>query len=61
MNVTLDGVQTINIPSLAGALATAIKSSYGVTTGFVSPTAGRYGFRAWGTGLATLQQMTVGP
>jgi hypothetical protein len=61
MNVTLDGVQTINIPSLAGALATAIKSSYGVTTGFVPPTAGSYGFRAWGTGLATLQQMTVGP
>jgi hypothetical protein len=62
MNVTLDGVQTLNIPSLAAALVTAINSySYGVTTGFVPPTAGSYGFRAWGNGLATLQQMTVGP
>jgi hypothetical protein len=51
----------IDIPSLSAALVTAIKSSYGVTTRFVAPTAGSYGFRAWGTGLATLQQMTVRP
>ncbi len=61
LNVSLDGVQIINIPSLKAALATAITTSYGVTTGFVTPAAGSYGFRAWGTGLATLQQMTVGP
>ncbi|MGB0096217.1 MAG: hypothetical protein WBP81_27225 [Solirubrobacteraceae bacterium] len=61
MNVTLDGVQAINIPNLAVASAAAVKSSYGVTTTITPPTAGGYGLRSWSDGLVTLQQMTVGP
>lgn len=61
LNVTLDGAQAINIPSLTAASTTAIKYSYGVTTTITPPTAGSYGLRSWGSGLVSLQQMTVGP
>jgi hypothetical protein len=61
MNVTLDGAQSISVPDLAAASATAVKGSNGVTSSFQPPTAGGYGMRAWSDGLVTLQQMTVGP
>jgi len=61
MNITLDGAQSISVPDLAGASATAVKSSYGVTSSFTPPAPGGYGMRAWSDGLVTLQQMTVGP
>src|SRR5262249_36505483 len=61
MTVALDGVQTISIPDLAAASATAAKYSYGVTTAITPPSAGGYGLRAWSDGLVSLQQMTVGP
>jgi hypothetical protein len=61
MNVTLDGAQEINVPDLAAASATAVKSSYGVTVTVTPPAAGGYGLRAWSDGLVSLQQMTVGP
>jgi hypothetical protein len=61
MNVTLDGAQSISVPDLAGASATAVKASNGVTSSFPPPAAGGSGLRAWSDGLVTLQQMTVGP
>lgn len=61
MNVTLDGAQSISVPDLAAASATAVKGSSGVTSSFTPPTAGGYGMRAWSDGLVTLQQMTFGP
>lgn len=60
MNVSLDGSQAINIPDLAAASATAVKSSWGVATTITPPTAGGYGLRAWNDGLVSLQQMTAG-
>jgi hypothetical protein len=61
LNVTLDGVQTINVPDLAAASATAVKNSIGVTSTITPPVAGSYGLRAWSDGMVSLQQMTVGP
>jgi hypothetical protein len=61
MNVTLDGVQAINIPNLAAASAAAVKSSDGVTTTITPLTAGGYGLGSWSDGFVILQQMTVGP
>lgn len=61
MNVTLDGAQSISVPDLVGASATAVKASNGVTSSFPPPAAGGAGLRAWSDGLVTLQQMTVGP
>jgi spore coat-associated protein N len=60
LNVALDGSQVINVPDLAAASATAVKSSWGVTMNITPPTAGGYGLRAWSDGLVSLQQMTTG-
>jgi hypothetical protein len=61
MSVTLDGAQLIGIPDLTTASATAVKNSNGVTTAIGAPSAGGYGLRAWGDGLVSMEQMTVGP
>ena len=61
MNVTLDGAKTIAIPNLTVASEASIKYSYGSPTALPTPAAGGYGLRAWGDGLVSLQQMTVGP
>jgi hypothetical protein len=59
MSVALDGAPTISIPDLAAASATAVKSSYNVTTTITPPTSGGWGLRAWADSLVSLQQMTV--
>ena len=61
MNITLDGVQQINVPDLVAASSVSVKYTYGAASTLTPPTSGGYGMRSWGDGLVSLQQMTVGP
>jgi len=61
MSVALDGAKTLTVPDLNAASAASIKYTYGAGSTLTAPTAGGYGLRAWGDGLVSLQQMTVGP
>jgi hypothetical protein len=61
MNITLDGAQQINVADLAVASSFSVKYAFGATSTLTPPTSGGYGLRAWGDGLVSLQQLTVGP
>jgi hypothetical protein len=61
MSISLDGTKTLSVPDLNAASATSVKYTYGAASTLTAPMAGGYGLRAWGDGLVSLQQMTVGP
>lgn len=61
MRVSLDGAQVVSVADLAAASAFAVKYAYGSASTLGPPLAGGYGMRAFGNGLVSLQQMTVGP